>query len=210
MVCMVLLCLSSWAQTTTASLTGTVMDKTGAVLPGARVTATNLDTSTSRSVETNGAGNYSLLFLPIGRYRLDISYTGYKKFEQSPVTLEVGAAVTIDARLEVGAVTETIEVTAETLTVETTKPALGSTVTNKEIDNLPLVNRDIYTLLTLTAGVDSTDQATDNFGSPQQVTVVNGSPNSGIGSVNYSLDGGANTNGQIGRASCRERVSSPV
>src|SRR5437764_609808 len=71
----------------------------------------------------------------------------------------------------------------------------GQTITNTEIDNLPLVNRDIYTLLTLTAGVDTTDQATDNFGAPMQVTIVNGSPNSGIGSVNYSLNGGSNTNG---------------
>ena len=74
-------------------------------------------------------------------------------------------------------------------------PGLGQTTTNTEIDNLPLVNRDIYTLLNLTAGVDTTDQATDNFGAPMQVTVVNGSPNSGIGSVNYSLNGGSNISG---------------
>ena len=60
---------------------------------------------------------------------------------------------------------------------------------------MPLVNRDVYTLLTLTAGVDTTGQATDSFGAPMQVTLVNGSPNSGIGSVNYNLDGGSNTNG---------------
>ena len=189
------LAASALAQTTTASLSGTVSDSSGGVVPGAKVVATNIDTANARATTSNAAGNYTLPLLPIGRYKIEVSFTGYKKYEQSPVTLEVGATLTLDPKLEVGAVSETIEVTAEANIVETTKPGLGSMVTNKEIDALPLVNRDIYTLLTLTAGVDTTDTAADNFGSPQQVTVVNGSPNSGIGSVNYSLDGGSNTNG---------------
>ena len=79
--------------------------------------------------------------------------------------------------------------------VETTVPALGQTVNSQDIEELPLVNRDVYSLLTLVAGVDFTGQATDNFGAPQQQTYINGSPNSSVGSVNYNLDGGTNSNG---------------
>ena len=121
--------------------------------------------------------------------------TGFKKFDQTGITLDVNRNARVDAVLQVGAITESVEVSADAGMVETSVPGLGQTTTNTEIDNLPLVNRDIYTLLNLTAGVDTTDQATDNFGAPMQVTVVNGSPNSGIGSVNYSLNGGSNING---------------
>ena len=68
-------------------------------------------------------------------------------------------------------------------------------MTSQDIEELPLVNRDVYSLLTLVAGVDFTGQATDSFGAPQQQTYINGSPNSSVGSVNYNLDGGTNSSG---------------
>ncbi len=191
------LCLTGLAfgQATTASIFGTVRDNSGAVIAGATVTAINVDTNVSRTVTTLADGSYSVLFLPVGNYRVEISAAGFKKFERGGLTLEVGGNAQIEARLEVGTMTEIVEVTADAPMVETTSPALGDVVTNAEIDNLPLVNRDVYTLLTLTAGIDTTDAATDNFGAPMQVTLVHGAPNSGIGSVNYSLNGGSNTNG---------------
>jgi Carboxypeptidase regulatory-like domain/TonB dependent receptor-like, beta-barrel len=182
-------------QGTTATIVGNVTDGSGAPVSGAKVSATNVQTNVGRTVETQSDGRYSLLFLPIGTYRIEISASGFKKFEQTGIVLEVNRNATIDAVLQLGAVTETIEVVADAAVVETTQPALGQIISNAEIDNMPLVNRDVYTLLTLTAGVDTTGQATDSFGAPMQVTIVNGSPNSGIGSVNYNLDGGSNTNG---------------
>jgi len=179
----------------TASISGTVTDAASAAVSSAKVTATNIDTNVSRTAATQSDGNYSLLFLPIGRYRIEVTAPGFKRFEQTGITLDINRNARVDAALQLGAVSESIEVRAEAALVETTVPALGQTVTNADIENLPLVNRDIYTLLTLTAGVDTTDQATDNFGAPMQVTIINGSPNSGIGSVNYNLDGGSNTNG---------------
>ena len=131
----------------------------------------------------------------MGNYKVEINATGFKKFDQTGITRDVNRNARVDAALQVGAITETVEVSADASMVETSVPGLGQTTTNTEIDNLPLVNRDIYTFFNLTAGVDTTDQATDNFGAPMQVTVVNGSPNSGIGSVNYSLNGGSNING---------------
>lgn len=131
----------------------------------------------------------------MGTYRLQVHGTGFKKFEQTGIVLEVNRNARVDAVLQLGAVSETVEVKADAAMVETGVPALGQTVNSQEIENLPLVDRDVYSLLTLTAGVDFTGQATDNFGAPQQQTLINGSPNSSIGSVNYNLNGGTNSNG---------------
>ncbi|MEO8368177.1 MAG: carboxypeptidase regulatory-like domain-containing protein [Candidatus Solibacter sp.] len=184
-----------YAQGTTATISGTVTDSSGASIAGAKVTATNTGTNLGHSANTATDGSYQLLFLPVGNYKVEVNATGFKKFDQSGIILEVNRNARVDAVLQVGAMTESVEVKADAATVETSVPGLGQTTTNTEIDNLPLVNRDIYTLLNLTAGVDTTDQATDNFGAPMQVTIVNGSPNSGIGSVNYNLNGGSNING---------------
>ncbi len=184
------------AQGTTATIQGRVADPSGAVIAGANVTALSVNTNESRKVATLGDGSYTLQFLPIGKYNLTISATGFRTFERKDLILEVGANARIDATLEVGATGDQITVDASVAPiVETTSPTLGQVVTNTDINNLPLVNRDIYTLLTLTAGVDTSDAAADNFGAPMQVTIVNGAPNSGIGSVNYTLNGGSNTNG---------------
>jgi hypothetical protein len=184
-----------FGQGTSATIAGNVTDPSGAAVAGAKVIGTNLETNVARTVTTQPDGSYSLLFLPIGTYRVEVGAPGFKKFEQTGIVLDVNRNAKIDATLQVGAVSDTVEVTADAAMVETTQPALGQIVTNADIDNMPLVNRDVYTLLTLTAGVDTTGQATDSFGAPMQVTIINGSPNSGIGSVNYNLDGGSNTNG---------------
>lgn len=182
------------AQVTTVTISGTVSDATGAVVPNAQVTAINTETNFSRTATTDASGQYSIQFLPIGPYRLEVSASGFKKFAQSGIVLEVNRNARIDPALEAGAVTETVSVTSDAPLVETNNATLGQTTNNEEITRLPLVNRDVYSLLELSAGVDST---TNNniFGSPAQVTTVNGSANSGGGTVNYYLDGGSNTNG---------------
>ena len=185
----------AFGQGTTGSIIGTVTDPTGAVVANSAVTATSIDTNDVRRTTTLADGAYSLQFLPIGQYKVEIVAPGFRTFERKGITLEVGASVRIDAALALGAQVDTLVIDASTPVVETASVTLGQVVTNAEIDNLPLVNRDIYTLLTLTAGIDSSDAATDNFGAPMQATLVNGSPNSGIGSVNYTLNGGSNTNG---------------
>ncbi len=185
-----------WAQGTTGTIQGNATDPSGAVVSAAVVTAVNLETNTSRQGSTLADGSYLLQFLPIGSYKLTIAAPGFRTFERRGIVLDVGTNARVDAKLEVGAVSDSIEVNeSATPIVETTSPSLGQVVTNSEISNLPLVNRDIYTLLSLTAGVDASDAATDNFGAPMQATLINGSPNSGIGSVNYTLNGGSNTSG---------------
>jgi hypothetical protein len=181
------------AQVTNASIYGTVTDASGAVVPGIEVKATQLETNFSRSAATDNAGQYTINFLPLGSYRVEISAQGFKKFIQTGIVLEVNRSARVDPVLQLGEFSETISVVADAPLVNTSDASIGRTVDNQEILNLPLVNRDVYTLLTLTAGVDSSD-GTNPLGSPSQISVVNGSP-SGTGSVNYYLDGGNNTAG---------------
>src|SRR5262245_46685376 len=182
------------AQVTTVTISGIVNDTAGAVIPNAQVRAINVETNFSRAATTDSSGQYAIQFLPIGPYRIEATAAGFKKYVRSGIVLEVSRNARVDLALEAGAVTETVTVTSDAPLVETNNVTLGQTTTNAEIVNLPLVNRDLYSLLELTAGVDSTSNS-NIFGSPAQNTVVNGAANSGGGSVNYYLDGGSNTNG---------------
>ena len=197
-LCCILLLLVAFgradAQVTTGSIRGTVKDASGGVLPGVSVTAINVGTNVSRSEVTNERGEYSLQFLPPGSYRLEVELTGFKRFVQTGVEIELSRAARIDPVLEVGGTTENVQVRADAPLVDTAHVALGRTVSQTEILNLPLVDRDVYALLDLTAGIDASD-TTNAFGIPGQETLVNGSANTGAGSVNYSLDGGANMSG---------------
>src|SRR4051812_4178494 len=129
-LCLIAAAGACLAQTTTATMGGNVSDGSGAAIVGAKVTATNRDTNVSRSAATQSDGSYSLLFLPIGTYQLEITATGFKKFEQTGIVLEVNRNAKIDAILQVGALSETVEVSADGSVVETTQPSLGQIVTN--------------------------------------------------------------------------------
>jgi hypothetical protein len=195
MSCAVLLAATAAsAQVDTGNILGGVKDSSGAVIPAAQVVVTHLDTGFTRTGKTDGDGQYELRFLPLGRYRIEISSDGLRKFTRSGITVEVSRNARVDAVLETGGVAETVEVTADAPLVETNTAALGKTVGQEEIENLPLIDRDVYALLDITPGVDQNDQ-TNVFGQPGQEVLINGSSNAGAGSVNYYLDGGNNTGG---------------
>src|SRR5579863_3592137 len=109
----VLLCLLTApfliAQTTT-TLYGTVTDRSGAVVPNAQVTARNVGTNLTRTVQTNTEGQYRMEFLPIGGYSVEVTATGFKKFVQKGITLEVNVNARVDAIVDVGTVTEEVDV----------------------------------------------------------------------------------------------------
>ncbi|MFB3826000.1 MAG: TonB-dependent receptor domain-containing protein [Bryobacteraceae bacterium] len=182
------------AQTTTGTIFGTVADSTGAVIPQVEVTATNVATNFAKTATTDASGRYQIQYLPLGAYRVEVTAAGFKKFSQSGIVLEVDRNARVDPKLEVGAISDTVEVRTDAPLVETTNAALGHTVNNTDIINLPLVNRDVYSLLELTPGVDSTSPDND-FGPQGQVASVNGSANGGMGGVQYTLDGGSNNMG---------------
>jgi hypothetical protein len=181
------------AQATTGTIRGIVKDTSGAVLADVTVTATHALTNFSRQGVSDSRGEYAIEFLPLGSYRLEAAMTGFQTFARTGIVAEVGRTARVDPVLSVGA-TETVTVSADAPLVDTSHATLGRTVTAEEVENLPLVDRDLYTLLELTPGVDATE-TTNVFGSPGQETLVNGSANASAGAVNYNLDGGSNASG---------------
>jgi hypothetical protein len=139
----------------TASISGTVTDATAAAVAGATVSATNVDTGVVTKQQTNGQGYYSFQSLPPGKYSIDVEQTGFKSYHLSGVVLDVDAALVVDVPLQVGQKTERVEVTSETLHVETASTQMGEVITGKEMTEVPLVSRSYTDLLALQPGVVS-------------------------------------------------------
>ena len=159
------------AQVATGSILGNVTDASGATVPGATVTATNVDTQFSRSTTTDESGQYALRLLPLGNYKLEVALSGFKNFSQTGIVLEVGRNARIDASIEPGNVAESVSVVADAPLVETSSSSLARTVGQNEVLNLPLVNRDLYSLLSLTGGVTSNENS-NSLGGPEQLTLL--------------------------------------
>jgi hypothetical protein len=137
----------------TGSIVGTVKDSTGAVIPGATVTLTNLGTADKRTAVTEGNGSYRFLNLPPANYRLDFELKGFKHLTREPVTVPVERAVLIDAALELGNISETVEVTAETPLMDTQSATLSQVVEAKTVQEMPINGRNVMNLLGLVPGV---------------------------------------------------------
>ena len=204
--CLVLLWLSlagrADAQRTTGTILGSVRDPQGQDLPGATVTATSSDTGLTRTAQTNGQGEYRIDSLAVGGYSVEVSAQGFKDFVQKNIVLTVDQTQRVDVALSVGQANETVTVTGAPPLINTSTPEIGRTVQADEITGLPLVNRNVYTQLSLTPGVQSSSSsgangASGNFilGLPSQQTVINGGIDSGSGTVSYYLDGGINMTG---------------
>ena len=194
--------LAATAQVTTATIVGTISDASSGQIPNAKVTARNLDTGLTRSVMSGEDGSYRIEFLPVGNYSIEVmASAGFKKAFRNGVVLQVNDSARVDFALEVGQVNETVTITDETPQINTSSAELGRTIETKEIENLPLVERNVFALLDLTPGVQSNNAgvatasaATNNnvLGFPEQRTIINGGTDGGTGSVSYYLDGGTN------------------
>ena len=193
--------LAAVAQITTATIVGTITDPSGAILPGAQVTARNADTGLTRTVTTNESGSYRLEFLPVGNYALEVTANGLKKATQTGIVLQVNDTARVDVSLTVGSVNEAVTITEAVPAINTSTAEIGRTIQSAEITNLPLVERNVYALLDLTPGVQSNNNGIASastgtnsliLGFPEQRTLINGGTDGGTGSVNYYLDGGSN------------------
>jgi len=192
------------AQVTTATIVGTVTDASGAALPGATVTARHAGTGFTRTVPSNEVGAYRLEFLPTGPYDLEITLSGFTTITRSGIVLRVNDTARVDASLQLGGITESVTVEAVATDVNTATPEISRTLEAKAIQSLPLVDRNVYTLLDLTPGVQSNNNGVASasvttsqlaLGFPEQRTLINGGADGGTGSVNYYLDGGINMTG---------------
>ncbi len=149
----------AWGQATT-SLHGTVTDATGAVIPRAQVNLTSPATGLSRSTATGPDGVYEFIQVLPGEYRLRIEAEGFRKYEAS-VTLLVNTPATVDAKMEVGSSTQTVEVAAEAPLLNTTDATLGNTFGENQVKELPLESRNVVDLLSLQPGVVFTSNRPD-------------------------------------------------
>src|SRR5436190_10151508 len=169
--------LASRAQDT-GYISGTVTDKSGAAVVGAEVVITNTVGSLTRTTTTNADGAYVVAGLPGGTYNLVLTSKGSQKYSASKVVLDVAQKIRVDVQLTVGAVTEVVEVTGESVAqVETQSSALTATVTGKQIDQLMLNGRNFTQLVTLTPGV------VNQTGSDEGKVGI-------YGNVAYSMNGG--------------------
>ena len=139
----------------TASISGTVKDATGAFVVGAKVTATNTETGIVSTQPTNGDGYYSFQSLALGRYDIEVQQTGFKLYRRTGVVLDVNAALVIDVTLQVGQLSEKVEVSSEALHVETSNTQMGEVIEGSRITGVPLVKRSYTDLLALQPGVVS-------------------------------------------------------
>ena len=190
----VTLCGSGKAQLSTATLFGTITDATGAAIPNATITLTQTETNFTRTATTKGEGSYREEFLPTGPYKVTVSAPGFKTLQRAGVVLSVMQDAALNLTLENGTATETVNVTSDVPLINTGDATLGRTVSNVEIENLPLVGRNVYQLLSLTPGVQQNTN-TNSLGFPEQHVYINGSTDDFTGQVSFYLDGGPNMTG---------------
>ena len=188
-MCFLVLCLAStavWAQST-AQISGRVSDQSGAVLPGVEVTATQADTGLTRTVVTNETGSYTMPNLPIGPYRLEATLPGFRTFAQTGIVLAVGSNPLINVSLEVGQVSETVEVQADAALVETRATGVGQLIDNVRVLELPLNGRQVTELIILSGAAVGGGAQTTSRTWPTDSISVGGGLNNGL---TYLLDGG--------------------
>ena len=177
------------AQVTTGTISGTVSDSSGAVLPGAKIEILNEGTGAVRTVNTGADGHYSAPSLGVGNYRITASMTGFKNEIRTGIILTVGSAPVVDLKMSVGAVSESVEVTGEAPLVETTESAVSYLVNDKTLRDLPLNGRDMSQLILLNPGVtlsvnSNANQGFNGFGKRISISGMRGEDNI------YLLDGG--------------------
>ena len=144
------------AQTITGSITGVVADPTNAVVANVKVVATNTATNLSYSATTNEAGGYNLLFLPVGHYTVAAEAQGFKKAVLGPFALEVNQIARVDVKLEVGEVTQSVEITGVAPILQTESTATGDSLTAEKLSSIPLNGRNFASLTLLIPGAIST------------------------------------------------------
>jgi len=161
MCVLVFAAIGAWAQTGTTSLHGVVTDKTGAVVVAAKITLANPAQGFTREASSGPTGEYEFLSLPPGTYVLTIESAGFRKFEQKNLQLLVNSPATANVSLEVGSTSQTIEVTAQTVALNTTDASLGNAFGENQLKSLPLEGDNITDLMSLQGGVTYLGNRTD-------------------------------------------------
>jgi hypothetical protein len=183
-------------QTATGQITGTVRDTTGAVVAGVKVTVASALTGLTRETMTSATGDYVVPLLPVGQYSVTAEQTGFRAAKRSDIQLSVNQTVRIDLEMEVGAVTETVEVQAAAVAIDTESSTVGQLVTQRQVTQLPLNGRNFLQLLFLGNGAVETtgEQGTMRQDAGNAISINGARPTSN----NFMLDGTSNTDTALG------------
>ena len=184
------------AQTATGQITGTVRDASGAVMPGVKVAVTNEQTGLTRQTVSGANGDYVIPLLPVGVYVVTGEQTGFKTAIHTAVALTVDQIQRVDMQLAAGTVSETVEVQASALVLDTASASVGHTITEKQVTDLPLNGRNFLQLLFLGAGAVETggEQGGMRQGVGNAISIMGARPTSN----NFMIDGTANIDTSIG------------
>ena len=167
MLWLVVLGSSAYGQGT-ATIVGTVTDPTGAVVPNAQLTITDLENGFIRTTTSNTTGNYSAPELSPGKYQIKVEASGFKTYDQKDITLDVGSTVRVNPALQVGTVGQTVTVEASALQVQADTSDVSQTITSNQIDNLATNGRNVLQLTTLVPGASSNMPDLDSPGAQFQ------------------------------------------
>jgi len=173
------------AQDATGRIAGVVTDPSGGLVPSASVTATNVETNIKKTTTTDAKGFYEVRQLPVGNYKIAVEAAGFSKVESAVSALDINQTLRIDLSLQVGNVSEVVNVESEASTVETENSTVGGTVTGKAIFELPLNGRNTLDLLQTQPGVTVSNP---DSGAAGNYSIAGGRSDS----VTYLLDGGLN------------------
>lgn len=180
-----------WAQSPQANISGIVLDKQGAVIAGAQVIATAAATQAQTVATTNESGFYSLRALPIGSYRLSVEKAGFRKVQRNGLVLTTGQNLELEFILDVGTVTETVEVSANASTIETRTSDVSQLIEAKSIEDMPIGDRRSMNLINITGGAVFVNY--DAGGKPN-FSLAGGRTQS----QNFFIDGGTGQNMRLG------------
>ena len=136
----------AFAQVASSTITGTIQDASGAVIPGAKITITEKARATSREVTTNDHGEFSAPNLQIGQYTVTVTVPGFKTQVFNDIVLVVDKVLNLPVTLQPGVITESVEVTGGAPLIDTATSSLGQVIDNKKVNDLPLNGRNVWSL----------------------------------------------------------------
>jgi hypothetical protein len=179
----VVVCL---AQAPVGSLTGTVHDTSGGVMPGVAITVTNKDTGMQRQIASSAEGQFSAASLPAGTYTVTAAAEGFHTLEQN-ATVQAGQVTTLDLAMEIGVASEVLSIKAEAVQIDYASHTVAGVVTQERIESLPLNGRDFLQLSMLEPGVTASPNKVGQYNKQFDVSIMGAS--SANNSVRITVDG---------------------
>ena len=194
LLCAVAFATPAFAQQTTGSIQGRIVDAQKAAVPGVTVTAKNAETGFTRSETSDAEGRYLLNALPVGRYDVHAEITGFAPFDRKGIAVDVGQTADVNVELALAGMSEAVSVTAEQPLIQTTNSSVGGVVDIKRIENMPLNGRQFANLAATIPGV-----GLGFHSDPTKSTQYSPQINGGNGrNLNYQIDGGDNNDDTVG------------